>query len=64
MSLTEIMSAAGLTFYPIAAMILFLLAFTIVLARVLSRKNARTLEQYSFMPLEDDARTPRNGGAT
>lgn len=62
MSLTEIMSGAGLTLYPIVALVLFLFAFAIVLARVLSKRNARTLEQYAHMPLEDDTPVKQNGG--
>lgn len=54
MSLTEIMSAAGLTFYPIVALVLFLFAFGMVLARLLSERNGETYERYAHLPLEGD----------
>ncbi len=63
MSLTEIMSAAGLTLYPIVALVLFLFAFAIVLARVLNKRDANALEQHAHIPLEDDTLTKQNGGA-
>lgn len=58
MSLTEIMSAAGLTFYPIVALVLFLFAFGMVLARLLSERNAQTYERYAHLPLEGDEPMP------
>ncbi len=54
MSLTEVMSSAGLTLYPIVAMVLFLVAFTIVLARSLGKSNAERLEKFAHLPLEHD----------
>lgn len=58
MSLTEVMSAAGLTFYPIVALVLFLFAFGLVLARLLSARNADTYERYAHLPLEGDESDP------
>jgi hypothetical protein len=63
MSLTEIMSRAGLTLYPIVALVLFLFAFAVVLARVLGKRNAKALEQHAHLPLEDDTPAHKNGGA-
>lgn len=65
MSLTEVMSAAGLTFYPIVALVLFLFAFAIVIARLLGGQSAQTYERYAHMPLEGDESDPfRQSGAS
>ncbi|HEX2839576.1 MAG TPA: hypothetical protein VHN77_15770 [Phycisphaerales bacterium] len=60
MSLTEVMSAAGLTFYPIVALVLFLFAFALVLARLVGSQSAHTYERYAHLPLEEDKSASSN----
>lgn len=60
MSLTEIMSSAKLSIYPIVGLIFFMIAFSAVLWRVFAKCNKKALDEASRIPL-DDARvcTPR-----
>lgn len=54
MSLTDVMSGAGLHLYAEVALVLSAGAFVAVLVRTLRRKNAELFERARWMPLEDD----------
>ncbi len=58
MRLTDIMSGAGLAFYAEVALALFLLAFAMVAATVVARRNQKTWENARWMPLSDDVTPP------
>jgi cbb3-type cytochrome oxidase subunit 3 len=61
MSLTDLMSAARLDAYPQIALIAFIVAFLIIVARLFSRRNAATYDRARMMPLDDDTpQTPRS----
>lgn len=53
MSLTEIMSSAGLTFWPIAGLVLFLLAFLMIGVRTFSRGSRQDQKEAAMLPLEE-----------
>lgn len=53
MSLTEIMSSAKLSVYPIIGLIFFMIAFGTVMWRVFAKGNKRALDEASRIPLED-----------
>ena len=53
MKLSDIMSAADLTLYPQIALVLFLLAFVIVLARLLLPGRRAVWERRAALPLDD-----------
>ena len=53
MKLSDIMSAAGLTIYPRIALILFLLAFLIVVVRLLLPGHRAQWEHTAALPLDD-----------
>ncbi len=54
MSLTDLMSGARLDAFAQYALILFLLAFLIVVVRVFSRRNDEKFKRAAHLPLEDD----------
>jgi cbb3-type cytochrome oxidase subunit 3 len=54
MSLTQLMSQAGLWVYPVIALVLFLGVFVGVVVRTFSRRSRRESEQAAQLPLEDD----------
>jgi cbb3-type cytochrome oxidase subunit 3 len=54
MSLTEIMSAAGLSRYAEVALVLFIIAFVLVVARIMLPGQRRTWERAARLPLDDD----------
>lgn len=54
MSLTDVMSGAGLAVYAEIALVLFLLIFTVVLATIVSRARNVAWEQAKQLPLEGD----------
>lgn len=54
MSLTDLMSGAQLDNYAQFSLILFLLAFLIVVVRLFSRRNDATFQRAAHLPLEDD----------
>lgn len=58
MSLTEIMSAAGLSRYAEVALVLFFLAFLVILWRIYAPSRKRALERASRIPLDDDNDPP------
>jgi cbb3-type cytochrome oxidase subunit 3 len=53
MSLTEIMSSAGLTFWPIAGLVLFLLAFVMIGVRTFARGSKQSQSEAARLPLEE-----------
>ena len=53
MKLSDIMSAANLTVYPRIALILFLLAFIVVVARLLLFGNPAKWKHDAALPLDD-----------
>lgn len=54
MSLTDIMSHSDLSAYPQIAMIIFLVVFASIAARIfLSRRRRDVYARAAFMPLED-----------
>ncbi|HEX7122020.1 MAG TPA: cbb3-type cytochrome c oxidase subunit 3 [Gemmatimonadaceae bacterium] len=64
MSLTEIMSSAGLSRYAEIALVLFVVAFVLIVWRIYLPSRKRSLEQAARLPLEDDARpSPSDRGA-
>ena len=58
MSLTEIMSNAGLSRYAEAGLLLFFLAFLLILWRIFRPGQRRSLEQQAMLPLDDDPSAP------
>ena len=54
MSLTEIMSSAGLSRYAEWALLLFVFAFALIVIRVFRPSKRKTLEDQAKLPLEDD----------
>ena len=54
MSLTEIMSNAGLTRYAEWALLLFMFAFVLILVRVFRPARRKALEEQARLPLQDD----------
>lgn len=62
MSLTDLMSGADLDGYAQVSLILFLLAFVLVLWRVFSPRFRDTYRKAARMPLDDETpQTPRAG---
>ena len=61
MSLTDVMSAADLDVYAQVALVAFIIAFVLIVWRVLSRRNDATFDRARRMPLDDDhPQTPRS----
>jgi len=63
MSLTEIMSNAGLSRYAEVALLLFFFAFIVIVWRIFRPARRRWFEQQARLPLDDDEtkhpRSPR-----
>lgn len=57
MSLSDIMSSAGLALYAEVALVLFLLVFIVVVVRLLLPSRRRELDEASRLPLDDDRST-------
>lgn len=55
MSLTEIMSNAGLSRYAELALLLFVFAFVLIIARLYRPSRRDELERQAKLPLEDDS---------
>lgn len=53
MSLTDLMSSAGLTFWPIAGLVLFILAFLMIGVRTFSRSSKQGQSEAALLPLEE-----------
>lgn len=61
MSLTELMSNAGLSRYAEVALLLFFFAFVVIVWRVFSPSRRLSLESQARLPLDDDhAPLPRH----
>jgi cbb3-type cytochrome oxidase subunit 3 len=61
MSLTEIMSNAGLSRYAEIALLLFFAAFLLILWRIFRPGRRKWFEQQARLPLDDDPdATPRS----
>jgi cbb3-type cytochrome oxidase subunit 3 len=58
MSLTEIMSNAGLSRYAEVALLLFFCAFVIIVWRIFRPGQRKWLEQQARLPLDDDPAVP------
>jgi cbb3-type cytochrome oxidase subunit 3 len=58
MSLTEIMSNAGLSRYAELALLLFVFAFVVIIARLYRPSRRNELERQAKLPLEDDPSRP------
>ena len=54
MSLTDIMSSAGLAFYAEVALVLFLVVFLVVVVRLFLPSRRREMDEASRLPLDDD----------
>jgi cbb3-type cytochrome oxidase subunit 3 len=54
MSLTEIMSSAGLSHFAEFALLLFVFAFLVIVVRVLRPSMRDEIERNAQIPLEDD----------
>ena len=60
MSLTDIMSDAGLSSYTEIAMVIFLAVFVAISIYIFSRKKSSNWDKAKQMPLDDDIpQTPR-----
>jgi cbb3-type cytochrome oxidase subunit 3 len=62
-SLTDIMSNAGLSVYTELALVLFVLSFAVILWRVFSPSMKETWKRAARMPLDDEPSltAPRQG---
>jgi cbb3-type cytochrome oxidase subunit 3 len=58
MSLTDIMSAAGLSSWTELALVLCFLSFSAVLAYIFLFRTRRSWEAQRMLPLDDDASSP------
>ena len=58
MSLSELMSHAGLAFYAEVGLVIFLAVFVIIAVRTLRPGRRREFDAMSRLPFDDDARTP------
>lgn len=58
MSLTEIMSNAGLSRYAEVALLLFFFAFLVILWRIFRPGRRKWFEQQARLPLDDDPNAP------
>jgi cbb3-type cytochrome oxidase subunit 3 len=56
MRLSDIMSSAGLAFYPQIALFIFLIVFTLVCLRILRPSHAAQYQSHSTLPLDDAPR--------
>ena len=62
MKLSDIMSAAGLSWYAEVALVLFIIAFLIIVWRVFRPSKRAEWEKQARMPLDDEHPvTPRRG---
>lgn len=57
MSLTDLMSNLGLSFYPIVALVIFVAVFVTLMIR-LGRTPASDLSTWSRLPMEDETSKP------
>lgn len=59
MRMTDVISALGLTIFPIVALVLFLAAFVAVLLQVTSKARRSEFDRAASLPLADDASTTK-----
>jgi len=65
MSLSEIMSASGLSGYAVVALVIFFVVFVAVVVRIYLPSRRREMDEASRLPLDDDhVQTPRPGART
>lgn len=62
MWLTDIVSAMGLTFFPEAALIIFLAVFVSVVVRLYWKTKKSDFDAIAAIPLTDEVVTPRRQG--
>jgi len=63
MSLSDLMSHAGLARYAEVAMILFMLAFVAIVAWTFAPGRRREMDEASRLPLDDERTGPGGPGA-
>ncbi len=63
MSLTDLMSGADLAFYPQVAMVIFVVVFLAMTARILGRRRPGELARWASLPLEDGQPGATKGGS-
>jgi len=63
MTIKDIMARADLSVYAEIALVLFMLAFALILWRVYSPKRRAEFRHMAELPLEDDATTPTRTGS-
>jgi cbb3-type cytochrome oxidase subunit 3 len=63
MSLTDVMSNAGLSGYAVVAMLLFLAAFLVIAVRTFWPSRRQEMDEASRLPLEDDGADAPHAGA-
>jgi cbb3-type cytochrome oxidase subunit 3 len=62
MSLTDLMSGAGLSRYAEFALVLFILAFVVIVLRIFAPGRRQEMDRAAQLPLDDgQASTPRSG---
>ncbi|HTO92343.1 MAG TPA: CcoQ/FixQ family Cbb3-type cytochrome c oxidase assembly chaperone [Candidatus Sulfotelmatobacter sp.] len=61
--LSDIVSHAGLHGYAEVALVLFLIAFLLILLRVLSPRRKQELEDLARLPFDSDPPSPQRKGA-
>jgi cbb3-type cytochrome oxidase subunit 3 len=62
MSLTDLMGGAGLSGYAEVALVLFIVAFAVIVLRVFAPGRCREMDRAAQLPLDDgELPTPRSG---
>lgn len=59
--MSALMSSMKLAIFPIVALVLFLLAFAMVVIRVYSKKERPEMDRAANIPIDDHVVTPRTG---
>ena len=59
MRLSDIMSAAGLSFYAQVALVLFFVTFIAIVIRTYAPSRNREMDEHARLPLDDDHAVPR-----
>ena len=62
MSLTDIVSAAGLAIYAQVALIIFVAVFIAIVIRTFAPSRGRYMDEAARIPLEEDASFPASRG--
>lgn len=63
MRLTDVVSGAGLSFYAQVALVLFFVAFVLIVVRLWFRRDRDELERMRRLPLDDDTPAGPQPGA-